>query len=187
LYDLRELGFSNLTGIDPYARAPVSSEGFSIRRASLDDVNERFDVIMFNHSLEHLTDPKHALLTSATLLNSGGMLVIRIPLTGGWAWRAYGGEWAQLDAPRHIHLFSEQGFTSLAERAGWRLAGMLYDSGTLQFTGSQLRLAGINYHTNPRELEARFSRAQLRDFALHAESLNRGADGDMATFFLVSL
>ena len=186
LYDLRELGFSNLTGIDPYARAPVTSEGFSIRRATLDEIDGRFDVIVFNHSLEHLNDPEHALLTAATLLNAGGMLVIRIPLTGGWAWRTFGGEWAQLDAPRHIHLFSEQGFRSLAERAGWRVAHMLYDSGTLQFAGSHLRLAGVNYHKSPRELEARFSRAELRGFALHAERLNRDADGDMATFFLAS-
>ena len=184
LYELRELGFSNLTGIDPYTRTPLSSPGLSVRRAFLDEVSEHFDVIVFDHSFEHLKDPENTLLTVATLLKAGGIVVIRIPLSGGWAWRTFGGEWAQLDAPRHIHLFSERGFKSLAERTRWRVAHMLYDSGTLQFTGSQLRLAGVNYYKRPAEFKARFSCAQLRDFASHAEKLNREADGDMATFFL---
>ena len=186
LYDMRELGFSNLTGVDPFMRSPCSSPGFDLRRAWLDDIEGPFDVVIFHHSMEHMTDPAKALRTVARLLRVGGVLVVRIPLVGGWAWRAYGGEWAQLDAPRHMHLFSQQGFGALAKRTGWRIAHTLYDSGALQFAGSKLRLMGGNFHKHPEELRTRFSRAELRDFERQAARLNEESDGDMATFFLFS-
>jgi SAM-dependent methyltransferase len=184
LYDLHELGFSNLTGIDPFMRSESISPTLKLRRAFLKDVRGRFEIVIFNHSFEHLPEPESELRTALAHLSAGGVAVVRIPLVGGLAWRKFGGEWAQLDAPRHFTLFSRRGFEALAARAGWRVRHMLYDSGPLQFAGSRLRQMGVNLHANPQDLTARFPPKELREFARSASALNRAGDGDQATFFL---
>ena len=184
LYDLRELGFSNLTGVDPFMRNPRTAPNLALRRASLDDIEGTFDVVMFHHSMEHMPDPRRTLQTTLKLLSPRGVAVVRIPVVGGWAWRTFGGEWAQLDAPRHLHLFSRQGFASLATRSGWRVARTIYDSGALQIAGSRLRGMGINFHKNPGALKDQFFSKERREFGRVAAALNRAADGDQATFFL---
>jgi SAM-dependent methyltransferase len=184
LYDLHELGFSNLTGIDPFMRSESASPTLKLHRAFLKDVRGRFDIVIFNHSFEHLPEPESELRTALHHLNAGGVAVARIPLVGGLAWRKFGGEWAQLDAPRHFTVFSRGGFEALAARAGWRVRHMLYDSGPLQFAGSLLRQMGVNLHANPQDLTARFRPKELREFARSASALNRAGDGDQATFFL---
>jgi hypothetical protein len=54
---LRYCGFTDSTGIDPYAPEHLAS-GVKILRKTLEElgVDDKFDVIIFNHSLEHVPD-----------------------------------------------------------------------------------------------------------------------------------
>jgi len=191
LRELRDLGFTDLTGLDPFLRSPVSARGFALHRGEVETMEgafrrATFQIVMFHHSLEHIVDPANTLVALREFLTPGGVVVVRIPLTGGMAWRTFGGEWIQLDAPRHVHLFSQKGFEEFARRLGWRVLRIVYDSGTFQFTGSRLRLMGIDFRKRPEDLISRFPRRERRQFLRTAERLNRELDGDQAAFFLSS-
>jgi SAM-dependent methyltransferase len=181
LLDLRNIGFSNLTGVDPYIRNSSGPPGVHLSRGGISDVTDSFDIVTFHHSFEHIDSPEETLELLHRIVRSDGVAVIRIPLIGGWAWRTYGGEWAQLDAPRHLHLCSRGGFETLAKRMGWNVVRTIYDSGWLQFTGSAL-----NYREGKsiQEVQKTFTSKQRKDFQKKAQELNQNSDGDQATFFL---
>ena len=126
LRELRDLGFSDLTGLDPFLDSPVSARGFALHRGDIETMEgilrrAAFQIVMFHDSLEHIVDPASTLRALRDFLTPGGIVVVRIPLTGGMAWRTFGGEWIQFDAPRHVHLFSQKGFEEFAKRLGWRV------------------------------------------------------------------
>jgi 2-polyprenyl-3-methyl-5-hydroxy-6-metoxy-1,4-benzoquinol methylase len=189
LRELQELGFHDLTGIDPFLREQlVDPEGkLELLQASigqLDDMIEKFEVIMFNHSFEHMEGPAEVLRHASRLLRPHGVLLIRIPLAESWAWRTYGGEWTQLDAPRHLHLYSRSGMAALANRAGFKLLKTVFDSTEFQIIGSELRKRGINLHIEKGPPSNGFSKQELRAYRRKARELNAAQDGDQAAFIL---
>jgi SAM-dependent methyltransferase len=183
LLDLRNVGFSDLTGIDPYIRNSSSAAGLRLLRGVVDDIDESFDIVTFHHSFEHIATPEQTLSSLHRIVRPDGVAVIRIPLVGGWAWRTFGGEWAQLDAPRHLHLYSRDGFEALANRMGWRTAKTIYDSGWMQFAGSVLNQKGVAQSLQ--DTQNTITSRQRRDFDKKARILNHAGDGDQATFFLL--
>jgi SAM-dependent methyltransferase len=63
------------------------------------------DLIVMFHVLEHLADPKGALLDAAARLRPGGALVLGVPNIGSWQARFAGRHWLHLDVPRHLCHF----------------------------------------------------------------------------------
>jgi hypothetical protein len=55
------------------------------------------------------------------LLDAGGHCLLRVPTVSSWAWRHYGVDWVQLDAPRHLYLFARESITHLAAATGFEL------------------------------------------------------------------
>ena len=146
LYEMWSMVFSNLVGIDPFMWRPVEKPGLSLKRIGIDEVGDTYDVIMLHHTFEHIPRPDELLVKLHTILASRGILVISIPIIETWASREFGPEWVQLDPPRHITLFSEKGFKEITRRTHWTIIKMIYDSNSLQFTGSILRQRGISIH-----------------------------------------
>ena len=184
LYEMSALGFSNLVGIDPFMRRPVEKPGLSLKKIEIDKVTGSYDVVMLHHTLEHIAKPDEFLVKLHAALAPGGVVLIRIPIIGKWAWREFGPEWVQLDPPRHITLFTEDGFRQLATRTQWKIIKIIFNSGSFQFTGSILRQRGINIHESPNVIAQHFSRRELRQFEARAAELNANHDGDQAAFFL---
>jgi SAM-dependent methyltransferase len=134
---LREYGFHKLLGVDPYIDDDISyPNGVRVLKRSLDDIAGPFDLVMFHHSFEHLADPQAMLGRVHEVLGRGSYALIRMPVVGK-AWRDYGVDWFQLDAPRHLFLFSEQGFRHLATSAGFAVERVTYDSTEFQFWASE--------------------------------------------------
>ena len=183
LLGLSEIGFSNLTGIDPYILNSSPVPGLRLLRGVIDDISGSFDVVTFHHSFEHIATPEETLTSLQRIVRPGGVAVIRIPVIGGWAWRTFGGDWAQLDAPRHLHLFSRSGFEALANRMGWRVAQTIFDSGRMQFAGSVLNEKGVGQPLLA--TQKALTSKQRRNLDEKARNLNRVGDGDQATFFLL--
>lgn len=185
LRELAAVGFRNLTGVDPYLTIDPDS---SVRwiRSALDDVEGPYDVITMHHSLEHTSQPRAVVRKAAEILRSGGYLIVRIPVTDTCAWRTYGVDWVQIDAPRHLYVLSEAGMKRLAEAAGLELVHQFYDSTEFQFWGSeQYRMdipleGGRSYRAD--KARSPFSPAQIREFRARARKLNEAADGDQACF-----
>ena len=185
---LAAVGFSRLHGVDPFVPATARSpDGVTVFKARLEAFDGRYDVVMLHHSLEHMEDPLAAMSAIRRLLSSGGTAIVRTPVADSTAWRLYGADWVQLDAPRHLFVHSRQSVSNLAERAGLEVSSVVYDSTAFQFWGSELYRSGVPlYADRPggRLPGRRMSRSQMRRYEREARELNERQLGDQACFYL---
>jgi SAM-dependent methyltransferase len=188
LVALRYFGFNELSGVDPFIDEEiVIDRTVVIKKCQLSDLDGKFDLIMFNHSLEHMPDPAKELGAAHELLNDGAYCLVRIPLVS-WAWGHFGGEWAALDPPRHLFLFKEEGFRTLAENAGFKVDDVVYDSTVFQFWASHQRMnerpidEGLKSGTD--YLIENFGQEQMDEWEAAARKLNADGQGDQASFYL---
>ena len=186
---LRILQISGLecTGIDPYLPAESTTpEGVRLIRRDLLAERRTYHAILFNHSFEHVPNPREVLARAAALLEPGGSVVVRIPLADSFAFFRYGADWVQWDAPRHLNLFTQDSFRRLAEQVGLRVETTIHDSDKMQFWGSEEYRRNIfhnsreSYGHDPRQ--TLFTKRQLRDYDRWAKWLNEMGAGDQATF-----
>ena len=186
LRDLTALGFKHALGVDPFLRQNIRyPSGLEIRNCALDDLaGTTWDLIMFHHSFEHIPDPLATLRAVAGLLSGRGCCLIRTPVPA-WAWRNYGVDWVELDAPRHFFLHTKRSLGLLAERVGLRVTRVDYDSDGFQSWGSELYRRDIPLSAarqgNPRGL---FSANELKRFRDAARELNDCGEGGRAAFYL---
>jgi len=188
LLALGHFGFDNLTGVDPFLEESINYDnGVRVLKGEMADLNQQFDLILANHSIEHFPDPRGALKEMYRLLKPGHYAIIRTPVISQ-AWRQYGTNWVQLDPPRHLFLFKAQTLCALAEETGFSVREVSYDSTAFQFWGSEQYARDIplvderSYYVNPDK--SPFSSEQLTDFAAQAAKLNRQGEGDQAVFYL---
>jgi SAM-dependent methyltransferase len=189
LHSLRELGMNNLLGIDPYnAKDLQYKNGVQIQKKEIREVRGKWDLVMFHHSFEHIPNPLETLKVVASLLNPDGHCIIRIPTVSSYAWKHYGVNWVQLDAPRHIYLHSIKSMQILADQARLSLDKVVYDSSSFQFWGSEQYCQGIplldeySYKINPSA--SIFSKREILLFGKRAIVLNEIEQGDQAIFYL---
>lgn len=189
LLHLRNLGFSNLTGVDPFLPADREpAPGVRLLRADVHDLDGAFDLVMLHHTLEHVPNPEAVLGQVYRLLRPGRFALVRIPVAGTLAWRTYGADWVQLDAPRHHVLFTERALRGLAERIGFTVEHVEYDSTGFQFWGSEQYRRDVPL-MDPRSVAvdptgSGFTPSELREFEARAAELNLNHDGDQACFYL---
>ncbi|WP_082960010.1 class I SAM-dependent methyltransferase [Mycobacterium sp. 852002-53434_SCH5985345] len=180
---LSKAGFSNLCGADPFlASDGETPRGVPLMKQNLSEVTGDFDLIMFNHSLEHVPDLVATLTAAGEKLASGGICLVRVPTTSSEAWTIYRQDWVQLDAPRHIVIPSRQGMTVAADRAGLRVDRTFDDSNELQFFGSEAYRRDVAL-TDPK-IRQIFRPKQIRDWRKRAERLNLQGRGDQTGFVL---
>jgi SAM-dependent methyltransferase len=188
LRSLAEMGFQDLTGIDPFIDGDLVAGPVRIYRRSIDRMAGRYDLVLLDHSLEHVPDPAATLGHVRRLLDRHGWAVVRIPVAGNYGWRTYREHWAGLEAPRHLVVPSVTGMHRVAERAGFRITSMTYDGRGGYYALSEAaragrRLAGPRRSLTDRAVELVGAQALARFRALAAER-NAAADGDTATFYL---
>lgn len=180
---LARVGFKSLSGADPFIA--VDSEtprGVPIMKRYLSEVGGEFDLIMFNHSFEHMPDPVATLKVAYEKLAAGGICLVRVPTTSSEAWTVYGADWVQIDAPRHIVIPSRQGMAQAADRAGLRVENTIDDSNLGQFMGSEAYRRDIAV-TDPKIIRS-FGPKQIWDWVKRAEKLNWRGRGDQTGFVL---
>ena len=186
---LRGMGFGRLLGIDPFINTDLRFPGgIAVLKRRLSEVSGTFDFIVFNHSFEHMKPPLEVLSQARSLLAPGGRVIISTPIASSFAWREYGLNWVQLDAPRHLFIPSVKSLEILARQAGLRVTEVAYSSTEFQFWGSEQYRAGIPLNDTRSYRRSRrgsmFTSAQIAAFKRRAEELNKAGDGDTATFYL---
>lgn len=77
-----------------------------------------YELIVLNHVLEHVTDPRHLLETLAGALATGGHLHIGLPDFGCVQSRVFGGAWWANLPPEHLWFFERRHVTALVTLAG---------------------------------------------------------------------
>ena len=95
-----------------------------------------FDVVLFNHSLEHLYDPVSALREARRILDDKGVLVVTVPNAGSMEARLFGRWWYQWDLPRHLNHFEKATLAQLLKQAGFRVEWCRTGVDALFFMGS---------------------------------------------------
>ena len=180
---LSELGFSNLTGADPFAHKEETIYGnVRLLKRDLRGIDEKFDIVTLNHSLEHTVDPQSDLIEIARVLKPGGRAVVRLPTPSSQAYEDYGVDWVQLDAPRHLNLPSRKAMQTMVERAGLKIKESFDDSGELQFYGSELIKRGIGLSS--KGARNNFTQNEMNEFRNRAAELNRQDRGDQVCYIL---
>jgi SAM-dependent methyltransferase len=184
---LARAGFSNLCGADPFIAADGKThEGVPLMKRFLSEVTGEFDLIMFNHSLEHVPDPVASLKAAREKLAPRGVCLVRLPTTSSEAWTIYKSDWVNIDAPRHTVIPSRQGMAMAADKAGLRVEKTFDDSTFFQFIGSEAYKRDIAL-TDPKifwKILRIFGPKQIWDWQRRAECLNRQGRGDWAGFVL---
>lgn len=189
LIRMKKDGFSQLKGTDLFIPDDILYEnGVKVYKKELTELDEKFDFIMMHHSFEHMLNPIQTFKNIYKLLKKDRFLLLRIPVFGNFAWREYGPNWVQIDAPRHFYSYSKKSIEYLAELAGFRIADVVYDSTEFQFWGSEQCLKGISlsdensFGINPDN--SIFSSRKIKAFKKKAVELNENNDGDQACFYL---
>jgi 2-polyprenyl-3-methyl-5-hydroxy-6-metoxy-1,4-benzoquinol methylase len=188
LIQLKYLGFKFLKGLDPFIDENIDyKNGVAIDKKYLHEVTETYDFIMMNHSFEHMEDPESVLKDIYRIIAHDGYASIRIPIASSFAWKHYGTNWVQLDAPRHFYLHTIKSMEILAKKTGLEIVDVSFDSTAFQFYGSEQYIMGIplvGEKTYSRRKSSTFTKQQIKEYEIRAKQLNQEGQGDQACFIL---
>lgn len=188
LHELRDAGFMRLTGADPFVAGDTERRGVRVLRREIAAVEGAFDLVMMHHTFEHLPAPAAVLAHAERLLAPGGRVVLRLPVADSVAWREYGPDWVQMDAPRHLFLHTARSLAHLAGRAGLRVVETQHDSSAFQFWASEQYRRDIplsdprSYAVSPEA--SPFSPDDIAAFERRADEVNRACAGDQVAVVL---
>ena len=189
LLDMESDGFKDLTGIDPYIEDDIFYDnGVNILKKCIEEMPGMYDFVMFNHSFEHMANPFEIIFHLKRILKPKSYAAISIPVVNSYAWEKYGVNWVQLDAPRHLHLHTDESMKILSKYAGLEIVDVFYNSYEFQFWGSEQYVNGISlmdensYAVNPSK--SIFSKKQIRKYRLLSRYLNSIQKGDSAIIYL---
>lgn len=189
LHRLKEGGYKNISGIDPYISQDILyKNGLRIAKKNISELEEKFDLITFHHSFEHVVDPVKTLQDAKQCLTPGGKILLRVPTVSSEAWDLYHTDWFQLDAPRHLYLFSRDSIKLLAAKSDLKFVGTYDDSSAGQFLASEQYRQGIalnaenSYLTSPKK--SIFTSEQIEAFRLKAQAVNKAGRGDQIVVVL---
>ena len=186
LKKLSELGFSNLIGIDPFIDKDERLGNVKIFKKSILEFKpeKNFNLVMFNHSFEHLIeDPVKVLKKVYSILEKDGLCLIRMPTTSSLLWEKYRENWVGIQAPRHIIVYSIRSIEYLAEKTNFNIDMIFYDSTEFSFIASEQYKKNIplndekSYFINPKK--APFSEEEIKNYRKLAKEYNKKFRGDM--------
>lgn len=185
LIHMRLLGHRDVQGSDPFLPQDIDVHGTKILSRHHSELAGTYDWVVMNHSFEHVPDP-HAMLASAErLMAAGGRILVRMPIMGTAAWRRYGIAWSQVDAPRHLVLYTPEAMEQMARGAGLVVERLFFDSWSFQFWGSELVTRGLPHRgASMEQARSQFTKKQLRAWAEESETLNARRDGDAGGYVL---
>jgi SAM-dependent methyltransferase len=185
---LSAVGFTDLNGVDPFIESGSTHDGVTITKGVLGDLTGTFGFVLLIHSLEHAPDPRASLHQLARLTETGGHILISIPVINQ-SWSELGSDWIELDPPRHLFIPSVSGLIDLiASVPGFRLKDTVFDTSALEFYGSRLarmrvplRDRATAANTDPHRF---FDRTQLGAWSKRAREYNKLGKAGRASFLI---
>ncbi len=127
LNEMRSYGDWTLAGVELNPQAAQSARtrfGLEIFTGQLEETPwppASFDVITMWDVLEHLPQPRQALLKMRELLPEGGYIIASVPHADSVDARLFGRYWIGLDPPRHLSVFTRAGLRRLFQEAGFEV------------------------------------------------------------------
>ena len=179
--DMKNYGFTDLTVSDPCSSGTIESDNYKKYKSDIDSLQQGdFDLIMYHHSFEQIADPHEELQSIYQKLTNEGTLLIRTSVCDSYAFRKYKQEWVHLNAPRNAFLHTTKSIQELAEKNGFYIDDIIYDSSIVQFTVSECYRRGLPICASNKI----FGKEQLDEFARKTKELNLINDGDSTCFYL---
>jgi SAM-dependent methyltransferase len=183
---MRRFGYSCATGIDPFLDQDLETN--YVRRCDIQSATGTYDAILFNHSLEHMTDPEATLKRCADLLAPDGTVLIHVPNMAARDFAEFRQDWFGLHAPYHFAVPSRRGMEMMSSRCGFKVVDAVCTS------RYELHLFSEEYSRNISDRDANSVRRQLesntfdekRRMALSkvACSLNKTLSGESIAYYL---
>ncbi len=128
---LHSIGFKDVLGIDPFLNFNChTNTDDMVRKATIFDLEEKFDLIMFHHSFEHVEQVHLLSETINSLLRPGGKCLIRIPSIESFSYKFFKEAWEGIHAPYHIVLPSRKGMEVLFEKAPIKIKNVSWEQPT---------------------------------------------------------
>jgi 2-polyprenyl-3-methyl-5-hydroxy-6-metoxy-1,4-benzoquinol methylase len=191
LFVLYNNGFNKLYGIDPFIERDFLDSNISIKKNEIYDcIEKNFDLIIFNHSLEHIQNHKLVLLKAKELLNKRGKILIRTPIIGR-SFEIYKDNWVEIDAPRHLIIHSLNSIQILLQSINLKIYKVIFDTDEFEFWGSEQFCNNIptnsqsSFSVNP--AESMFSKKQIDCFKHLAHDYNKRQIAGRASFLIENL
>ena len=187
IFPIASAGFI-VNGIDPFIDKDITyTNGLAIYKKDIYSMDGIFDLIMLNHVLEHMPEPYHVLKKINSLLSSNGKCLVRVPIIPCYMWEKYKTDWVQIDAPRHLFIYSKESMELLAKQTGFVIEEIIYDSMPFQFLGSELYKRNVSFVDGDFNLDKKnkvFSNKEIKFFIKQTTILNSNKQGDQAAFIL---
>jgi len=190
LKKLAILGFTNLYGVDLFIEKDIvlkspNLKEIKIFKGTLFDIQETFDIIMLNHSFEHMLEQEDVLIRIRAILNETGTCIIKIPTSSSYAWKTFRENWFGLDAPRHLFLHSINSINKLCQKCGLKIEKIVYDSLIdIGLIRSNLYKKGWNVKRQDRFLYSPIGMIYVLKHIVMAKWLNARNQGDSVTIYL---
>mgnify|MGYP002640192022 CR=1 FL=1 len=139
LNELQNCGMS-CVGLEPNgfaARYGRAKYGLDIRTETLEESSleeASFDVVLFLHVIEHVTDPKVTLQAIRRILKPGGLLVVETPRYDTVTFKAFGKHERNIVDNWHLYFFSRDSLKQMLVASGFNVVGDLVPGRTVTFS-----------------------------------------------------
>ena len=142
---------SETWGIEP------SSSGYGIKNVKhkiIHDYFEKarlpqnyFDLVIMNHTLEHVKDADIVLIKIYKLLKKGGILFVDVPNAGGLGSLILGSKWAYRAPKEHTYQFTKDSLSKVVKDSGFNILHWESRSGLFEFANplQDLLLSLLSY------------------------------------------
>lgn len=99
-----------------------------------------FDLVIANHTLEHMDDPLLVLKKIHSLLTKNGIVFIDVPNAGGLGAKLLGTYWPFRLPEEHKHQFTRGSLSQIFKEAGFKVTHFESRSGLFEFANPVLEL-----------------------------------------------
>lgn len=133
---LSEVGWETW-GVEPSKSGTLTErKGHKVVKAYFEKADlpkNYFDLVVMNHSLEHMDDPLAVLTKANSLLKKGGIVFVDVPNAGGLGVKILGKYWPYRLPEEHKWQFTKESLSRIMEDAGFKVIHYESRSGLFEF------------------------------------------------------
>lgn len=131
-------------GVEPSSNASAAKDkGHHILKDSFENADlgkEKFDLIVMNHTLEHMDDPTAVLKKNYGILKTGGVMFVDAPNYGSLLAKIMGDKWPYLLPDEHKWQFTRESLVNVFKESGFKVLHWESRSGIFEYANPFLEI-----------------------------------------------
>ncbi len=131
-------------GVEPSENSETArKKGHKVMKGFFEKVNlpkNYFDLVIMNHTLEHMDSPVSVLKKVSGILKKDGILLVDVPNFGSLLSKLMGNKWPYLLPDEHKWQFTKASLTEIFKEGGYRVLYWESRSGIFEFSNPFLEL-----------------------------------------------